>query len=108
MRNTNQKITYIRLPKGEYLYRDLYIYKYGEIVQIFMNGISNLPYAQYAILATLPEGYRPALNLSWTYRHVDNRAYRISINTNGEIIGYNYATEETMTNAVQTIVFIAS
>lgn len=104
--NTKTKTTSITLDKGNYLYSKIYVKKCGNVVQIFLNGISKLSSLKNTVLATLPVGYRPKLTVSWSCIHPDGRTYRITINTDGEIIGYNYATDENNTNAVDTFTFV--
>lgn len=75
-------------------------------MQIFIDGISQLPSKQYTVLATLPEGYRPKTALSWTCTHHDGRLYRINIDSAGNINGYNYSNNDNYINAVNAYTFI--
>lgn len=104
--NSNLSISGTTLKNSSYLYRDIEVVKYGKIIQFKLNGLRNITPKTSIIITTLPDGYRPSKDITWTCTHPLGYIYRISVNTIGQISVYNYSNTELLDNIVHTFSFI--
>ena len=103
---SNLSISGTTLKNSSYLYGDIEVVKYGKIIQLKLNGLTNITPKTSIIITTLPDGYLPSKAIAWTYTHPLGYIYRISVNNIGQISVYNYSNATQLENIVHTFSFI--
>lgn len=103
---SNLSISGTTLKNSRYLYGDIEVVKYGKIIQLKLNGLTNITPKTSIIITTLPDGYRPSKDIAWTCTHPLGYIYRLSVNDIGQISVYNYSDATRLENIVHTFSFI--
>ena len=85
--------------------------KRGNMVQVILAPLANIPSGAFTTLATLPTGYRPSRQIFEDFRDMSSssRRLRLRVDTDGKINIYNYDSAITSTNnTYHTICFISA
>lgn len=85
--------------------------KRGNMVQITLASLANIPTGAFTTLATLPTGYRPSRQIYEDFRDMSSssRRLRLRIDTDGKIYIYNYDSAITSpNNTYHTMCFITA
>jgi len=96
----------VHSPTSGFLFKDAYLVKRGNIVQLELSGLKNLTNLQdHIIINGIPSKFCPTRPLYFNVS-IESEVYRIIINTDGNVHCVPYLGVTVQDNVAETLVYV--